>query len=250
MKDHKIILITGASSGFGKATAELLAADKHTLIIMARREGRLKELAKELKTDVYIAPVDVCDKQQVAVFYSQLPDKYRDIDVLVNSAGLARGIEPAQDAKLDNWDKMINTNISGLLYMTRHALDGMVPRKTGHIINIGSVAGQVPYKGGNVYGATKAFVKQFSKNLRTDTLGLGIRVTNIEPGMANTEFSLVRLGDKAQAEAVYAHMQPLTAEDVARTIVWAINQPEHVNIDDIEIMPTAQTYGGLAISRT
>lgn len=210
MPDHKIVLITGASSGFGRATAELLAKEKHSLILLARREDRLKELAKQLKTEVHIAPVDVCDKTQVAALFNQLPDKYRNVDVLVNSAGLARGIEPVQDAKLDNWDKMVNTNISGLLYMTRHVLDIMVPRKTGHIINLGSVAGHVPYKGGNVYGATKAFVKQFSNNLRTDTLGLGIRVTNIEPGMANTEFSFVRLGSKQKADSVYAGMHPLS----------------------------------------
>jgi 3-hydroxy acid dehydrogenase/malonic semialdehyde reductase len=246
----KTILITGASSGFGRATAKLLAQEGHKLILLARREELLEELQQSLQTEVHIASVDVADRVQVSAFFESLPENFRDIDVLVNNAGLALGVTPAQDASLDDWEQMVNTNIKGLLYITRPVLDVMKHRGDGLIINIGSVAGHLPYKGGNVYGATKAFVRQFSRNLRTDLFGTDIKVTNIEPGMAETEFSDVRLkGDKEKAMAVYAGTRSLQPEDIANTIAWVINQPTRVNIDNIEVMPIDQTFGGAAINR-
>lgn len=246
----KTILITGASSGFGRATAQVLSKEGHKLILIARRKGKLDELKQSLKTDVFTASIDVANKQQVSDFFASLPENFRNIEVLINNAGLALGMEPAQDADLENWEQMIDTNIKGLLYVTRPVLDIMKQRGGGMIINIGSVAGHLPYKGGNVYGATKAFVRQLSKNLRTDLFGTEIKVTNIEPGMAETEFASVRFkGDKDKAQAVYADYRPLQAEDIANTIAWVINQPLRVNIDNIEIMPLDHTYGGAAINR-
>lgn len=245
----KTILITGATSGFGRATAELLAKQGHKLILIGRRQERLDELKKSLGTDVYVASVDVRNKQQVADFFKSLPQGFGDIDVLINSAGLARGMGLAQDADIQDWGDMIDTNITGLLHVTRPVLDGMKERSSGLIINIGSAAGHLAYKGGNVYGATKAFVRQFSRNLRTDLLGTGIKVTNIEPGAAETEFSVVRFKDKQAADQYYQGWQPLTAKDVANTIAWVIDQPARVNIDNIEIWPLDQTYGGSALNR-
>jgi 3-hydroxy acid dehydrogenase / malonic semialdehyde reductase len=242
------ILITGASSGFGLAAAKLLAHDKHKLILVARRADTLKALQESLQTDVHVAALDVTDKQQVQKFFTELPAGFRDIDVLINSAGLALGMEPAQDASLEDWEQMVDTNIKGLLYVTRPVLDIMKSRKSGLIINISSCAGHMPYKGGNVYGATKAFVSQFSRNLRTDLFGTGIKVTNIEPGAAETEFSIVRFKDKQKANDYYKGWKPLTPEDVANTIAWAINQPQHVNIDNLEIMPLDQTFGGMVLN--
>lgn len=243
------ILITGASAGFGEATARTLAAAGHNLVLVARRKDRLDALAKELKTDVHTAVCDVTDRAAVERLFATLPAAFADVDVLVNNAGLALGMAPAQEANLDDWDRMVDTNIKGLMYVTRLALPRMVERGSGHIINIASVAALLPYKGGNVYGATKAFVAQFSRNLRTDLLGTGLRVTNIEPGAAETEFSVVRLRDKDKAHAVYEGYQPLTADDIARTIAWVIDQPAHVNVDNIDIVPTDQTFGGQAIHR-
>jgi 3-hydroxy acid dehydrogenase / malonic semialdehyde reductase len=249
-KDMKTILITGASSGFGRATAQLLAKEGHRLVLLARRKDLLEELQESLQTEVHIASVDVTNKDQVAELFDVLPENFRNIDVLVNNAGLALGVAPAQDANLDDWEKMVDTNIKGLLYVTRSVLDVMKQRGDGLIVNIGSVAGHLPYKGGNVYGATKAFVRQFSRNLRTDLFGTDVKVTNIEPGMAETEFSDIRFkGDKDKAEAVYIGTRSLQPEDIASTISWVINQPLRVNIDNIEIMPIDQTFGGAAINR-
>lgn len=244
----KTILITGASSGFGLVAAKLLAKD-NKLILLARRGDKLAEIKQSLPGDIYTATVDITDKNQVSKFFTSLPDEYRDIDVLINSAGLALGMGPAQDSDLEDWEQMVNTNIKGLLYVTRGVLDIMKEREHGLIVNIGSCAGHVPYKGGNVYGATKAFVRQFSRNLRTDLFGTGIKVTNIEPGAAETEFSVVRFKDQQKADDYYTGWQPLTPEDVANTIVWAVNQPPHVNIDNVEIMPLDQTYAGMVIDR-
>lgn len=245
----KTVLITGASSGFGQATAKMLAKKGHKLILIARRKDRLDELKKTLKTDVYTAAVDVGSRAQVLEFFSKLPKKLSSIDVLINNAGLATGREPAQDFDADEWDRMIDTNIKGTLHVTRPVLDIMKQRSEGLIVNIGSCSAFLPYKGGNVYGGTKAFVRQFSRNLRTDLFGTGVKVTTIEPGAAETEFSIVRFGDEQVAKEYYQGWNPLKAEDVASAIVWVINQPPHVNIDNIEIMPLDQTYGGSILNK-
>ena len=244
----KTILITGATSGFGLAAAKLLAKD-NKLVLLARRQDRLDEIKNSLGTDVYTAAVDVTDNEQVQDFFAGLPDGYCSIDVLINSAGLALGMEPTQEASLEDWEQMVDTNIKGLLRVTRPALDIMKKQKSGLIINIGSVAATVPYKGGNVYGATKAFVRQFSRNLRTDLFSTGVKVTNIEPGAAETEFSIVRFKDEQKAKDYYAGWQALKAEDIANTIAWVINQPAHVNIDNIEVMPLDQTFGGMVLDK-
>jgi len=250
MQNKKTILITGASSGFGRATAKLLAEQGHNLILIARRKERLKDLQSSLKTKTYAASVDVTGKEQVAWFFANVPEEFKNIDVLINNAGLALGTTPAQESSLDDWEQMVDTNIKGLLRITRPVLDIMTANNSGLIVNIGSCAATIPYRGGNVYGGTKAFVRQFSRNLRTDLLGTNIKVTNIEPGMAETEFSKVRFkGDEAKAKAVYENVRALTAEDIANTIAWVINQPPHVNIDNVEIMSIDQTFGGVAVNR-
>lgn len=247
---NKTVLITGASSGFGMATAKLLAKEKYKLVLVARRKEKLDELAKVLDTQVYTAQVDVTKRDQVESLFQKLPDDFKEIDYLVNNAGLASTSELAQDAQIEDWDIMIDTNIKGVTYFVHYVLKGMVERDSGMIINIGSVAGTAPYPGGNVYGATKAFVKQFSKNLRADLFGTGVKVTNIEPGAVETEFSIVRYkGDKEKAKAVYEGMRQPTADDVAKTIKWVMEQPIGVNIDSIEIMPLDQTYAGLKAYR-
>lgn len=245
------ILITGATSGFGKACAELFAARGWRLILCGRRMDRLAELQKRLSpADIHCSRLDVRENDQVKKFLSSLPRKFREIDVLCNNAGLALGLEGAHEAQLDDWERMIDTNIKGLCYMTRAVLPGMVERKKGHIINIGSVAGNWPYPGGNVYGATKAFVKQFSNNLRTDLHGTPLRVTNIEPGIAETEFSIVRFhGDRNRAEEFYEGTQPLTAGDIAEIIYWVTCLPPHVNINSLEVMPVCQSWSPFSIHR-
>ena len=245
------ILITGASSGFGKACALLFAANGWRLILCGRRKGRLEALAEDLSgVSVHIAVFDIRDGLMVGKMYAELPEGFRRIDVLLNSAGLALGMQPAQAADLSDWETMVDTNIKGLMYMTRMILPGMVERGQGHVINLGSVAGNWPYPGGNAYGGTKAFVRQFSMNLRADLHGTGVRVTNIEPGLAETEFSVVRFhGDKDRADSVYAGMTPLSAADIAETIYWVASRPAHVNINAIEIMPVAQSWGPFPIYR-
>ncbi|MCO5114521.1 MAG: SDR family NAD(P)-dependent oxidoreductase, partial [Bdellovibrionaceae bacterium] len=194
---------------------------------------------------------DVTDRKSVEVLPQNLPQAWQDIDILVNNAGLARGVDLAQDADLSDWEEVIDTNNKGLVYMTRTLLPSMLKRNHGHIINIGSIAGSWPYKGGNVYGASKAFVRQFSLNLRTDLHGTALRVTNIEPGLVGeTEFSYVRFrGDENKAQELYKNTQALTPEDIAESIYWASAQPKHVNVNSIEIMPVAQTYAGLIVDR-
>lgn len=247
---NKTVLITGASSGFGKATAELLANNGFRLVLISRRKELLDDLSKNLRTDVYTASVDVTKESEVKDFFKELPTNFQNIDVLINNAGLAVGLDTVIEANIEDWERMIDTNIKGLLYTTKHALNLMNKKEEGLIVNIGSVAASVPYKGGNVYGATKAFVKQFSRNLRTDLFGNKIKVTNIEPGMAETEFSLVRFkGNEDKAKKVYEGTSSLKAEDIANTILWVINQPANVNIDNIEIMPIDQTFGGMIINR-
>src|SRR6202035_3720964 len=236
------VFVTGASSGFGAAVARRFAADGARVVAAARRVDRVKELASELGAQV-LTPA-------VAAAVEALPEEFKAIDVLVNNAGLALGLNPAQDADLDDWDQMIDTNCKGLVYCTRAILPGMVARRRGHVINLGSVAGTYPYPGGNVYGGTKAFVHQFSLNLRSDLHGTGVRVTCVEPGMADTEFSLVRFsGDKGKADNVYAGMQPMTADDIAESIHWAATMPQHVNVNTIELMATAQSFAPFQVAR-
>lgn len=245
------ILITGATSGFGMASAELFAQNGWRLILTGRRSERLQELREKLgENRAHIAAFDIRDRQQSKEMVTGLPVEYRDIDILLNNAGLALGLEPAYAADLDEWETMVDTNIKGMLYMTRLILPGMVARKKGHIINIGSIAGSWPYPGGNAYGATKAFVQQFSRNLRADLQGTGIRVTNIEPGLAESEFSVVRFGgDRDKAAKVYEGTQPLTPADIAEIIYWTASRPAHVNINSMEVMPVCQTWGNFAVSR-
>jgi 3-hydroxy acid dehydrogenase/malonic semialdehyde reductase len=246
------ILITGATSGFGNACALRFAKEGWQLVVAARRHDRLNDLQKKLsgETPVHIIVLDVRDQQSVTRKLLDLPEKFSNIDVLVNNAGLALGLEPANASELSDWNIMVDTNIKGLMYCTRTVLPGMIQRNRGHIINIGSVAGDWPYPGGNVYGATKAFVKQFSRNLRADLFGTAVRVTNIEPGLAESEFSAVRFkGDIEKAAKVYQGTRPITPEDIAEMIYWVASLPPHININRLEVMPTCQTWGHFAVSR-
>jgi 3-hydroxy acid dehydrogenase / malonic semialdehyde reductase len=245
-----VVFVTGASSGFGAAVARRFAATGARVVAAARRADRLKDLAAELGTQLLPVTLDVRDRAAVSEVVNGLPAEFADVDVLVNNAGLALGLGPAQTADLDDWDQMIDTNCKGLVYCTRAILPGMVARRRGHVISLGSVAGTYPYPGGNVYGGTKAFVHQFSLDLRSDLHGTGVRVTCVEPGMADTEFSTVRFaGDKAKADAVYAGMQPMTADDIAESIFWAATLPEHVNVNVIELMATAQSFAPFQVAR-
>jgi len=244
------VFVTGASSGFGAAVARRFAADGARVVAAARRVDRVKALASEFGDRVLPVELDVRDRDAVAAVVAGLPAEFAAIDVLVNNAGLALGLNPAQDADLDDWDQMIDTNCKGLVYCTRAVLPGMVARRRGHVINLGSVAGTYPYPGGNVYGGTKAFVHQFSLNLRSDLHGTRVRVTCVEPGMADTEFSLVRFsGDQGKADNVYAGMQPMTADDIAEAIHWAASLPEHVNVNTVELMATAQSFAPFQVAR-
>jgi NADP-dependent 3-hydroxy acid dehydrogenase YdfG len=247
-----IMLITGATSGFGEACARRFAKEGWRFILAARREDRLKVLQEELGgiASVHIITLDVRNEEAVTSALTSLPENFSKIDVLVNNAGLALGLESAQAADISDWNTMVDTNIKGLMYCTRAALPAMVARNRGHIINIGSVAGDWPYPGGNVYGATKAFVKQFSRNLRADLFGTAIRVTNIEPGLSESEFSIVRFkGDSHKAAQVYEGTQPLTPEDIAEMIYWVVNLPPHININRLETMPVCQTWAPFAVHR-
>jgi 3-hydroxy acid dehydrogenase/malonic semialdehyde reductase len=245
------VFVTGASAGFGEAIARRFAADGARVVISARRAERITELAAELGREVLPLTLDVRDRAAVARAVDSLPPEFAAIDVLVNNAGLALGLEPAYKADLDDWDAMIDTNCKGLTYTTRAILPGMVERRQGHVINLGSIAGTYPYPGGNVYGATKAFVHQFSLDLRSDLQGTGVRVTSVEPGLSGgTEFSVVRFGgDQERASQVYQGVHPLEAADVAEAVHWAASLPPHVNINVIEMMPVAQSFGPLAVAR-
>ena len=246
------IFITGASSGFGEACARIFAQPGNRLILTARRIDPLIRLQEELSKscDVHIIPLDVRDREAVQGAVEALPERFRGIDVLLNNAGLALGMEPAHQVNLDDWDTMVDTNIKGLMYCTRLILPGMVARNRGHIVNISSTAGAWPYPGGNVYGGSKAFVTQFSRNLRCDLLGTRVRVTCIQPGMAETEFSAVRFkGDQVKAAQVYEGTEALTAGDIAETVAWVINRPAHVNVNTLEIMSIDQAWGPFAIHR-
>jgi len=248
---QKSILITGATSGFGKACAERFAREGWRLIVTGRRTDRLRQLADHLSgVPLHAAELDVRDLKSVEAMIAALPAEFRTIDVLLNNAGLALGLRGAQETDLHDWETMIDTNIKGLCYLTRCLLPAMVARDQGHIVNMGSIAGNYPYPGGNVYGATKAFVKQFSRNLLTDLNRTRIRVTNIEPGLAESEFSLVRFhGDREKADAVYRGTQPLTPADIADIVYWVTSVPPHVNICTVEVMPVCQSCGPLSIHR-
>lgn len=235
------VLVTGASAGFGAAIARRFAAADYHVIAAARRLEKLTELP-----GAQVLPLDVTDRAAVTAALSDL-----EVDILVANAGLALGMQPAAKADLDDWDTMVQTNCAGLMYCVRAVLPGMVVRGRGHVLTMGSIAGTYSYPGGNVYGATKAFVDRFAMNLRADLAGSGVRVTNIEPGLVGgTEFSKVRFhGDDAKAAAVYAGTVPLTADDVCEAVYWAATQPAHVNINRIELMPVCQSFGPLPIHR-
>ena len=244
------VLVTGATSGFGNAITRRFIQDGHRVIATGRRTERLEALHKELGAKVLPITLDVTDKAAVAALPSHLPPEWQAVDVLVNNAGLALGVTPAQTSNVDDWDTMIATNVAGLARMTRAFLPGMVERDRGHVINISSTAATYPYPGGNVYGASKAFVTHFSANLKADLVGTGVRITDIEPGLVGgSEFSTVRFGDQAKADAVYAGTTPLNPQDIAEAVAWAVNLPAHVNINRIEMMPTCQAPGPMAIKR-
>jgi 3-hydroxy acid dehydrogenase/malonic semialdehyde reductase len=247
----KTILITGATAGFGRAFAERLVRDGHRVIATGRRRDRLDILARELGDSVLEVGLDVTNSAAVDALPEALPPEWRQVDVLINNAGLALGMGPAHEASVSDWETMIATNISGLVRMTRAFLPQMVARNTGHVINLGSTAATHPYPGGNVYGASKAFVLQFSRNLRADLLGTQVRVTCIEPGLVGgSEFSAIRFGgDTEKADKVYQGTQPLMPADIAETVAWVIGLPGHVNINRVEMMPTCQAAGPLAVKR-
>lgn len=242
---NKIVLITGASSGIGQASAVEFAKHGAKLILAARRKDRLDELASKLvnehKAEVLTLELDVRNQKDVQKAIDGLPAEWANIDILLNNAGLSRGLEKIQEGVIQNWEEMIDTNIKGLLYVTRAVMPGMVKRNSGHIVNIGSIAGHEVYPGGNVYCATKHAVKALNKAMRMDAFGTNIRVSSIDPGMAETEFSLVRFrGDSEKAKKVYQGTRPLQAEDIAQAVVWSCTRPSHVNIEDMIITATDQ----------
>ncbi|WP_133104880.1 SDR family NAD(P)-dependent oxidoreductase [Psychrobacter sp. S4(2024)] len=245
------VLITGASAGFGKALAERLIAKGHRVIGCARRLDKLNALAETLGEAFLPVVMDVSDTASIPQIIADLPADFKQIDVLVNNAGLALGTEPAHKASLDDWMRMTDTNIKGLMALTHAVLPAMVACDSGYIINVGSIAGSWPYFGGNVYGATKAFVKQFSLNLRADLIGTQVRVTNLEPGnVAGTEFSNVRYhGDDDKAAKVYDGFKTMTGDDIGDILLWLIESPAHINVNRLEVMPVAQTYNGLTIAK-
>jgi 3-hydroxy acid dehydrogenase/malonic semialdehyde reductase len=253
MRDH-VVFVTGASVGIGAAIARRFAREGARLVLSARRRDKLEALAKELPAGIetHLVTLDVRNAAAVQATFDSLPAPFRDVSILVNNAGLVLGLDKAQDAKLADWDVVVDTNVKGVLHCTRAVLPGMIARDRGHVINLGSVAGSYPYPGGNVYGATKAFVESFSLNLRADLLGSRVRVTNIEPGMvSDTEFSTVRFrGDEAQAKKVYEGVRALGPDDVAESVVWCAMQPPHVNVNRLELMPVMQAFAGFAVKRT
>lgn len=245
------VLITGASAGFGEAACKLFVQNGYRVIGAARRMDKLSALKDELGENFLPLQMDMTDKNSINNALSEIPEKWQEIELLVNNAGLALGLEPAYKCDFADWEQMIATNVLGLSYLTRQILPKMVAKKRGHIINIGSIAGTYPYPGGNVYGATKAFVKQFSRNLRADLAGTRVRVSNIEPGLCgDTEFSNVRFKwDNEKAAQVYENIEFVKPEDIAEIILWVFRQPEYVNINSIEVMPVAQSYAALSIYR-
>ncbi len=248
--EQRVAFVTGATSGFGAEIARRLAKAGARLVIAGRRQERLEALKEELGGSAHAVALDVREREAVFRCVDSLPTEFREVDLLVNNAGLALGLEPAHRASLDDWERMVDTNIKGVMYCTRALLPGMVARDRGHVVNIGSIAASYPYAGGNAYGGSKAFVQQFSRNLRADLLGTRVRVTNVEPGLSETEFSLVRFhGDAERAKKVYEGTQPLTAADIAECVLWALTMPAHVNINTIEVMPVCQAPGGAKVQK-
>ncbi|SFP47116.1 SDR family NAD(P)-dependent oxidoreductase [Sphingomonas rubra] len=246
----KTAIVTGATSGIGEATVRALAGAGWQVIATGRRADRLAALAGELGQGVHAAAFDVRDVGATRAALDALPDRFRRIDLLVNNAGLALGTGPAQSADLDQWRTMIDTNVTALVAITHALLPGLIERR-GAIVNMASVAGTYPYPGGNVYGATKAFVQQFTLNLRSDLHGTGVRVSAIDPGMVETEFTLVRTGgDAAASDKLYGGAQPMTAQDIADTVLWIATLPPHLNVNRLEIMPVSQSFAGFQVARS
>lgn len=244
-----IVLITGATGDFGKAFAQRFAALGSTLILHGRSKEKLDALCAHYPGSLGLL-FDMTDKAAMKNAIETLPNAYKDIDILINNAGLALGLDKAQDANADDWETMIDVDAKGVALITRYVVEGMTQRGRGHIINIGSTAGSYPYPGANVYGAVKAFVKQFSLNLRADLVGTNVRVTNIEPGQVETQFSTVRFkGNAERARKVYAGTKSLSADDVAEAVIWAATLPAHMNVNRLEIMPTGQSFAGLSMER-
>ncbi len=246
------VLITGATSGFGLATARKFAKQGYPLILTGRRQERLQQLAEELKElcDVFIYPLDVRSADAVTEFVAAIPDAFRNVQILVNNAGLALGASPALDAKLADWHTMIDTNVTGLVNVTHALLPILVAQPSATIINLASVASNWAYPGAHVYGASKAFVAQFSRNLRCDFAGTGVRITSLEPGMAESEFSLVRFaGDQEKYQQIYRGAEALQSEDIADIIYWIAQLPPHVNINSLEVMPTRQAWDNFKVVR-
>jgi serine 3-dehydrogenase len=244
VKDQ-IVLITGASSGIGEACARIFAQAGAKLILVARRQARLEQLAeqlsKEYACELHLLPLDVCDRSGVESALNQLPTPWSAVDILINNAGLSRGLDKLHEASIQDWEEMIDTNIKGLLYMTRSLVPGMVSRGRGHVINIGSIAGHQTYPGGSVYCATKAAVKSISEGLKQDLLGTPVRVSSVDPGMVETEFSNVRFhGDTERAKKVYQGLTPLTPDDIADVIFFCATRSPHVNISEVILMPVDQ----------
>ena len=243
------ILITGATSGFGQATARRFVKEGWKVIGTGRRAERLEALSAELGSAIHGLAFDITDEEATGKALSGLPEGFRDIDVLVNNAGLALGTAPAPQVPLKDWQTMVDTNITGLLNITHHLLPTLIGRK-GIVVNLSSVAAHYPYTGGNVYGGTKAFLRQFSLGLRSDLHGKGVRVTSIEPGMCETEFTLVRTGGNQEAsDNLYKGVNPITADDIANTIHWVASQPKHININSLELMPVNQSFAGFQVYR-
>lgn len=240
----KVVLITGASSGIGAACARVFAQAGAKLILTARRQERLEQLADELSLDaslIHLLPLDVCDRSSVESALSNLPASWSSVDILINNAGLSRGLDKLYLGNFQDWEEMIDTNIKGLLYLTRFVVPGMVSRGRGHVVNIGSIAGHQTYPGGNVYCATKAAVRVISEGLKQDLLGTPVRVSSVDPGMVETEFSDVRFrGDTERAKKVYQGLTPLAPADVADVVFFCVTRPPHVNISEVLVMPTDQ----------
>jgi 3-hydroxy acid dehydrogenase/malonic semialdehyde reductase len=246
----RTVVVTGASSGIGEACAHVFAAAGDRLVLVARREDRLAALAADLadahRTESLPVALDVRDREAVDASLGALPEEWHDVDVLVNSAGLAAGLEKFQDADPDDWDRMLDTNVRGVLSVTRALLPGMIERHSGHVINIGSIAGRAAYPNGSVYCASKAALDRITSGMRMDLLGTGVRVSTVDPGMVETEFSVVRFhGDEDRAAQVYAGLQPLTAHDVAEAVAWVADRPAHVVVADMLLLPLAQAGSGL-----